>query len=31
MLPRLGKVAYEATIKIVSDVGSATAKKLLGL
>lgn len=31
MLPRLGKVAYDAAIKILTDIGSATAKKMLGL
>lgn len=31
LLPRLGKVAYETTIKILTDVASATAKKVLGL
>jgi hypothetical protein len=31
MLPKLGKSAYEIAIKIISDIGSATAKKILGL
>lgn len=31
LLPKLGKSAYEVAIKIISDVGSATAKKILGL
>ncbi|HEY0526045.1 MAG TPA: DUF2321 domain-containing protein [Stellaceae bacterium] len=31
MLPRLGKVTYEAAIKILTDIASATAKKMLGL
>jgi hypothetical protein len=31
MLPKLGKSAYDIAIKIISDIGSATAKKLLGL
>jgi len=30
-LPKLGKSAYEMAIKVISDVGSATAKKILGL
>jgi hypothetical protein len=31
MLPKLGKSAYDVAIKIISDIGSATVKKLLGL
>jgi Uncharacterized protein conserved in bacteria (DUF2321) len=31
MLPKLGKSAYDIAIKIISDIGSATAKKMLGL
>ena len=31
LLPKLGKSAYEIAIKIISDIGSATVKKLLGL
>lgn len=31
MLPKLGKAAYEAAIKIITDIASATAKKMLGL
>ena len=31
MLPKLGKSAYEVAIKIISDIGSATVKKMLGL
>lgn len=31
ILGRLGKPAYDLTIKIVSDIGSATVKKMLGL
>lgn len=31
LLPKLGKVAYDAAIKIITDIGSATAKRLLGL
>jgi hypothetical protein len=31
MLSKLGKSAYEIAIKIISDIGSATAKKMLGL
>jgi hypothetical protein len=31
LLPKLGKPAYEAAIKIITDIGSATAKKMLGL
>lgn len=31
LLPKLGKVAYDAAIKIITDLGSATAKKMLGL
>ena len=31
LLSRLGKSAYEMAVKIISDVGSATVKKLLGL
>jgi hypothetical protein len=30
-LPKLGKSAYEVAIKIISDIGSATVKKMLGL
>jgi hypothetical protein len=31
MLSKLGKSAYEIAIKIISDIGSATVKKMLGL
>ncbi|HEY1983350.1 MAG TPA: DUF2321 domain-containing protein [Xanthobacteraceae bacterium] len=31
MLPKFGKSSYEIVIKIISDIGSATAKKILGL
>jgi hypothetical protein len=31
MLPKLGKSAYDIAIKIISDIGAATAKKMLGL
>ncbi len=31
MLPKLGKSAYDIAIKIISDIGSATVKRLLGL
>jgi hypothetical protein len=31
LLPKLGKSAYEVAIKVITDVGSATAKRLLGL
>ena len=31
LLPKLGKTGYEIVVKIVSDVGAATAKKVLGL
>jgi hypothetical protein len=31
MLSKLGKSAYEVAIKIISDIGSATVKKMLGL
>jgi hypothetical protein len=31
MLAKLGKSAYEVAIKIISDIGSATVKKMLGL
>jgi hypothetical protein len=31
MLKRLGASSYDVAVKIVADVGSATAKKLLGL
>jgi hypothetical protein len=31
MLSKLGKPAYDLAVKIISDVGSAAAKKLLGL
>lgn len=31
LLPKLGKAAYETAIKIITDIGSATAKKMLGL
>ncbi len=31
LLPKLGKAAYDTAIKIISDIGSATAKKMLGL
>ena len=31
LLPKLGKATYDAAIKIITDIGSATAKKMLGL
>lgn len=31
LLPRLGKAAYDIAIKVISDLASETAKKLLGL
>ncbi len=31
LLPRLGKATHDAAIKINTDIGSATAKKMLGL
>jgi hypothetical protein len=31
LLPKLGKSAYDLAIKIISDIGSATVKKILGL
>lgn len=31
LLPKLGKAAYDAAVKIITDIGSATAKKMLGL
>ena len=31
MLSKLGKSAYDVAIKIISDIGSATVKKTLGL
>jgi Uncharacterized protein conserved in bacteria (DUF2321) len=31
MLPKLGKSAYDIAIKIISDIGSAAVKKILGL
>jgi hypothetical protein len=31
MLSKLGKSAYDIAIKIISDIGSATVKKILGL
>jgi hypothetical protein len=31
MLSKLGKSAYDIAIKIIGDIGSATAKKMLGL
>ena len=31
MLPKLGKATYDVVIKVVTDVGSVTAKKMLGL
>ena len=31
MLSKLGKSAYDIAIKIISDIGSATVKKMLGL
>jgi len=30
-LSRLGKPSYDVAIKIISDIGSATVKKMLGL
>jgi hypothetical protein len=31
MLAKLGKPTYDAAIKIISDIGAATVKKMLGL
>ncbi len=31
LLPKLGKSAYDIAIKIISDIGSVTVKKILGL
>ena len=31
LLPKLGRAAYDMAIKVITDVGSATAKKILGL
>jgi hypothetical protein len=31
MLSKLGRSAYDVAIKIISDIGSATVKKMLGL
>jgi hypothetical protein len=31
MLSKLGKPSYDVAIKIISDIGSATVKKMLGL
>jgi hypothetical protein len=31
MLSKVGKSAYDIAIKIISDIGSATVKKMLGL
>jgi Uncharacterized protein conserved in bacteria (DUF2321) len=31
MLPKLRKSSYDIVIKIISDIGSATVKKILGL
>ena len=31
MLSKLGKSTYDVAIKIISDIGSATVKKMLGL
>jgi hypothetical protein len=31
MLPKMGKSAYDIAIKIISDIGSATVKRILGL
>lgn len=31
LLPRLGKATHDAAIKIITDIGSATARKMLGL
>jgi hypothetical protein len=31
LLSKVGKPAYEIAIKIISDIGSATAKKMFGL
>jgi len=31
MLPKLGKSAYDVAIKIITDIASATVKKILGL
>jgi hypothetical protein len=31
MLAKLGKSTYDVAIKIISDIGSATVKKMLGL
>lgn len=31
LLPKMGKAAYDAAIKVITDIGSTTAKKMLGL
>jgi hypothetical protein len=31
LLPKLGKTSYEIAVKIIGDVGSAMAKKIMGL
>ena len=31
LLPKLGRATYDAAVKIITDIGSATAKKMLGL
>jgi Uncharacterized protein conserved in bacteria (DUF2321) len=31
LLPKLGKSAYDIAIKIIADIGAATAKKILGV
>jgi hypothetical protein len=31
MLSKVGKSTYNIAIKIISDIGSATVKKMLGL
>jgi hypothetical protein len=31
ILPKLGKATYDTAVKIISDIGSATVKKMLGL
>jgi len=31
MLPKLGKATYDTAVKIISDIASASVKKMLGL
>jgi|tagenome__1003787_1003787.scaffolds.fasta_scaffold20920019_2 hypothetical protein len=31
MMPKLGKASYEIVVKIIGDIGSAAAKKMLGM